>query len=178
MKRLLLLRHAKSSQDDARDDKARPLNARGRRDAPAMGAHIHKQLWLPDCVLCSSARRTRETWAGIAPELDASPRVEFEDALYLASAKRIVSLVREVGVREAGDEVRTLLVIGHNPGMEEAAAMLARKPADKSEAALLEKIAAKFPTCALAVLDFEVARWADVAAHTGALAAFVRPKEL
>jgi len=173
MKRLLLLRHAKSSQDGASDDKDRALNARGLRDAPAMGAQLHKQLWQPDLVLCSAARRTRETWARVAPELDASPRVEFEDALYLASAKRILAFVRE-----AGDDAKTLLIVGHNPGIEETAALLARKPDNDAERALLEKLSAKFPTCALAVLDFDTAHWHDVAAHSGTLVAFVRPKDL
>jgi phosphohistidine phosphatase len=169
-RRLLLLRHAKASPDGKdSDDRARELTARGRSNAAAMGAFLQRSAYAPELVLCSSARRTVETCGIVAAELDGTARIEFLDQLYLAPAKKIQSIVRNAAAA-------SVLVIGHNPGIEECAADLARKPANKDEAARLERLKAKYPTCALTVLEFDAARWGDAAA--GALAAFVRPKDL
>jgi phosphohistidine phosphatase len=173
MKRLLLLRHAKASQDvEAGGDHARELTARGRKDASAMGAFLQAQGLIPNMVLCSSAARTVETWELVARELGAAPKVEFRDLLYLASAKKIQSFVR------AADDAPTLLVIGHNPGMEDCATALARKPRDKDETARAEQMKTKFATCALALLEFDIARWKDIAAGTGVLVEFIAPKDI
>jgi len=174
VKQLLLLRHAKAVPGDAKtDDHDRALNARGQHDAPLLGAEMHHRLYVPDLTLCSTARRTVETWARIAPEFDAPPRVEFLDALYLASPKAILKLAQLTD-----DGVNTLLVLGHNPGLEDCAAALARNPETQSESSLLEQLRDKFPTCALSVLDFEVAHWRDVEPGTGALTDFIRPKDM
>jgi phosphohistidine phosphatase len=172
MKRLLLLRHAKAVQGTG-DDRARALTARGRSNAAALGAFLHRSGERPQAVLCSTAKRTVETWELVAAELGAPAQAEFLDQLYLASAKKIQSILRN-----AGDAAQTILAIGHNPGMEDCAAELARKPASKDEAWRLASLTEKFPTCGLAVLEFDVARWADVAAGTGVFVAFVRPKDL
>jgi phosphohistidine phosphatase len=171
MKRLLLLRHAKSLRDDAVKDKDRPLNERGRNDAPQMGSYMHHMRYLPQRVLCSTAKRTVETWNFLGPELDASTKIHFIDALYLASAPTIGKLARAVD-----DEVSTLLVIGHNPGLEECAQSLAREPATDEERRLASALQSKFPTCALAVMDFDVADWGSIV--SGRLVDFVRPKDL
>jgi phosphohistidine phosphatase len=172
MKRLLLLRHAKASPDGkATGDRDRELTARGRANAAAMGAWLHTSGYEPDLVLCSDAARTKETWAIAAQELDASPRTEFLEQLYLAPARRIQSLVREA-------EAETVLVIGHNPGVEDCAIGLARKPADKDEAARLALLREKFPTAALAVLTFGIAAWPELEPGSGALSEFVRPRNL
>jgi phosphohistidine phosphatase len=174
VKRLLLLRHAKAVSGDAKtDDHDRALNARGQHDAALMGAEMHHRLYVPDLALCSTARRTVETWAGIAPEFDVPPKVEFLDALYLASSKAILKLVQLTD-----DGVNTLLVLGHNPGLEECAAGLAQKPTSPNERTMFEQMRDKFPTCALAVLEFGIAHWHDVEAAAGALADFIRPKDL
>lgn len=174
MKRLLLLRHAKAVPGDAKtDDHDRALNARGQHDAPLLGAEMHHRLYIPDIALCSTARRTVETWEKVAPEFDAPPGVEFLDALYLASPKTILKLVQS-----SDDAADTLLVLGHNPGLEDCAAQLARKSVSPDERAMLEEMRDKFPTCALAVLEFEAARWRDVEPGSGALADFIRPKDL
>jgi phosphohistidine phosphatase len=173
MKRLLLLRHAKASPDGKQNkDRERILTARGRADAAAMGAWMHINAAAPDVVLCSDATRTAETWEIVAQELDAMPRVAFVEPLYLAPSKRIQAIVREAGNAE------TVLVVGHNSGIEECAADLARKPASKEEAARLEAMREKYPTCALAVLEFDIADWSAMTPGSGALVDFVRPRDL
>lgn len=174
IRRLILLRHAKSAWDDVTlDDKARPLNARGRRDAPRMGAWLASQNIKPDLVLVSTAVRTRETWLLFSPALSAgdrgAPKELLRDDLYHAEAQRIVDVVRATDAA-----VSTLLLIGHNSGMEEAAALLVGRGKD----AVRKAMAAKFPTAALAIITFEVGSWRDIAAGTGYLDAFVTPKSL
>jgi len=171
MKRLLLLRHAKSLHDDAVRDKDRPLNGRGRTDAPRMGGYMHHNRYLPQLVLCSTSKRTVETWNLLGPELDAATQVDFVDALYLAQTRTIERLIRA-----ANNEISTLLVIGHNPGLEECAQALAQKPAGDEERELVAALHDKFPTCALAVLDFDVSDWNT--AESGRLIDFARPKDL
>lgn len=173
MKRLLLLRHAKADPGGKQNkDHERELTARGRANAAAMGAWMHINAPAPELVLCSDAARTVETWEIIAQELDATPHVEFVEQLYLAPSRRIQAIVRESG------ETETVLVVGHNSGIEECAAELTRKPASKEEAARLETLREKFPTCALAVLEFDIAEWSALTPGTGALVEFVRPKDV
>ena len=119
MHQLLLLRHAKSSWDDATlPDRDRPLNKRGRRAAAAMRGAMHELGLAPDVVLVSPARRTQETLAALEP-WDDTPLIEAMEPLYLASAEELLAILR--GVNET---VRSVLLIGHNPGMHELAVML------------------------------------------------------
>jgi|HubBroStandDraft_6_1064221.scaffolds.fasta_scaffold35251_3 phosphohistidine phosphatase len=173
MRRLILLRHAKSLSDATMKDKDRPLNARGRGDAPRMGGYMHHKRYLPQLVLCSSAKRTVETWELLGAELDISADVRISDALYLASAGAMEKTIRAVDAK-----VSALLVIGHNPGLEECAQALARAPGSAKERKLEEELQTKFPTCALAVLDFEVDEWSRMAAASAQLFDFMRPKDL
>jgi len=174
MKRLLLLRHAKAVQGGSKSgDFERPLNERGAHDAPRMGAIMHHRHYIPDLVLCSTSRRTKETWEHVAPELNAKPEVIFSDELYLASAKLVANSVRSIK-RPAG----TVLVVGHNPGLEDCARSLARKPGSDEERGYLERLLEKFPTAALAVLEFDVAAWSEIEAGAGKLVDFLRPKEV
>jgi phosphohistidine phosphatase len=172
MKRLMLLRHGKSLRNEAMKDKDRPLNDRGRRDAPRMGGYMHHKGYVPDLVLCSSARRTVETWQAIAPEFDSPVETRFTDALYLATARNIVKVL------EGADRSATLLAIGHNPGMEECARMLAREPATLEEREHLAALSAKYPTCALAVFEFDIESWREVTPGRGTLLDFAKPKGL
>jgi len=173
MKRLLLLRHAKAEQTNKGGDHERELTARGRKDAPRMGHVMDVKGYVPDTVLCSTSARTRETFELARDELGGKPEVEFLNALYLASAQHILGLLRGVA-----DSARTTLAIGHNPGLEECAALLARRPRDAAEIARLDSLRQKFPTCALAVLDFRIAHWSELAPGAGALTDFIRPKDL
>jgi phosphohistidine phosphatase len=174
VKRLLLLRHAKAVPgDDKTEDHERSLNARGRADASLIGAEMHHRLYVPDLALSSTSKRTVETWERLAPEFDRPPNVEFLPSLYHASPKSLLKIVQS-----ADDGADTLLVLGHNPGLEEFAIALTRSPQSKTERALLDKMHEKFPTCALAVFDFDAVHWQDIRPETGALADFLRPKDL
>jgi phosphohistidine phosphatase len=172
MRRLLLLRHAKAAQDSGEGDHARALTERGRQDAVHMGHAMDTRGYIPNLALCSTSRRTMETWELIGPELAKSPEAEFTRDLYLASPRNILRQIQQTR-----DGVKSLLLIGHNPGIEDCAARLARKPASKAESHNLETLREKFPTCALAVLDFDVESWSDVTGE-GILLEFIRPRDL
>lgn len=170
MKTLLLLRHAKSSWDDpALADFDRPLATRGRKAAPRMGRDLERRGWRPDAALVSTAKRTRQTWDLVAAELAAPPRPEFRGALYEASAEQLLAELRQAPAAAA-----TVLLIGHNPGMEDLARQLA---GDGSDAQALGRLHEKFPTAALARLLFG-GDWADLGAGTARLSHCLRPKDL
>jgi phosphohistidine phosphatase len=169
-RRLVLLRHAKSAWPDVPDSE-RPLNDRGRRDAPVVGRWLQSSGYVPDVVLCSTANRTRETWELLAPELDADPPVRFEQRIYEASALSLLHLLRE-----AGNGHRTVLLIGHNPGLAELAIGIAQM-ADGPAGEPLQRVREKFPTAAVAVLDFQ-GEWADLTPGEVRMTDFAFPREL
>jgi phosphohistidine phosphatase len=169
-RRLLLLRHAKSAWPDVPDSE-RPLNDRGRRDAPAMGRWLLSSGYVPDLVLCSTASRTRETWDLLAPALEAGPPVRFEQRIYEASALSLLHLLRE-----SGNGYRTVMLIGHNPGIAELAIGVAQM-ADGPEGEPLERAREKFPTAAVAVLDFQ-GEWADLTPGEVHMTDFAVPREV
>jgi phosphohistidine phosphatase len=173
MKRLLLLRHAKTVQESGEGDHARVLTERGRSDAGLIGRYMDTHGYLPDAILSSTSARTRETWDILSGELARAPEPEFTRALYLASPKKMLALIQN-----APDDAQSLLLIAHNPGTEELAGKLARKPASKAEEEKLERLKDKYSTGALTVFDFEQASWKDVALGEGILLEFVRPKDL
>ncbi|WP_029029185.1 SixA phosphatase family protein [Salinarimonas rosea] len=168
MRRLILFRHAKSAYPDGVGDHDRPLDARGRADAPRMGAYLAAEALLPDLVLVSSARRTQETFA-LAGAAIGPVETREEPRIYEAAAERLLGVVRETP-----DTVRTLLVIGHNPGMEDLATSLVGFGDRYAFARLREK----FPTAAIAVIDLDAESWADVVPREGRLERFVTPKGL
>ncbi len=174
MKRLLLLRHAKAERDSRDGDHGRTLNARGRADAARMGAALHVKGWMPDCVLSSTSARTMQTWQLASAELPGAPAPQFLDGLYLAPWKAMLNAIRH----RADDAAHTLLVIGHNPGLEELALALAAQPQDEAARAALEEMRGKYPTCALAVFDCDIADWHELTPAANALAAFVKAKDL
>ena len=171
MLKLALLRHAKSSWDNATlGDFDRPLNTRGRETAPAMGQEIARLGIEPGVILCSPARRTRETLDLILPKLGAERVViHFDAALYLAGAADLMQ-----HVRACETQTDTILVIGHNPGMHALAASLIAT-GDPGAIARLED---KFPAAALAVILFTGARWRDIGAAKGHLEAYITPRRL
>jgi len=170
MPRLLLLRHAKSTWDDeALADHDRPLNARGRSALPLMGRHMAAHGLSPQKILCSTAQRTRETLAGILPFFDGELEVRLTRDLYEAGEDRMIDQIRAHGAA-----ARTLLVIGHNPGLQETAIALI----GSGNPLFLEDIERKFPTAGLAVIDFPAMKWVDVEPKTGRIVAFFRPREL
>jgi len=163
-RRLILLRHAKSDWPDV-PDRDRPLAKRGRRDAPKIGRWLREHGYLPDTVICSDARRTRQTWDRVARELGGSPSVTFEARAYAASATTLLYLVMELPATS-----RTALLIGHNPGVAELATSLALPP-DGDDAPI------RFPTAAVAVLDFP-GDWAGLAPGQARLTDFTTPADL
>jgi len=175
---LVLLRHAKSAWPDLLDHE-RPLAGRGRRDAPVMGRWLRKAGHVPDQVLCSSARRARETWQLAQPALKAAPPVSFEDPIYLASAGQLLDLVRQ-----APRAVKTLLIVGHDPGIPDLAFLLAGPPSPAggggsgiAPPAAFERMRAKFPTAAIAVLEL-TGTWRQLSPGTARLASFVIPRDV
>jgi phosphohistidine phosphatase len=170
MKTLYLLRHAKSSWDDPTlPDHERPLAARGRRAAPVMGAWLRDQARRPDAVICSTAIRARETWELAARDWPEAPEAELRRTVYDAGAPQLIAIAQG-----APDSADTLLLIGHNPAMEEAAALLA----GGGDTRALATMQSKYPTAAVAELTFDVDSWSEIGRDTGHLARFVRPKDL
>jgi phosphohistidine phosphatase len=170
MKTLILMRHAKSAWDDARQkDIDRPLNSRGRKSAPQMGAWLAAEGYRPDVVLCSNAARTRETLELVKPSLPAGVRIEYLRALYLAPPREMLTEIGKLPPTAA-----TVMLLGHNPGIGSLCSLLA----GGGDAKALAHMHGKFPTAAIAVLRFEVAQWSDLAPGSGTLLAFQRPRDL
>jgi len=172
MRQLLLLRHAKSSWDDPRlPDHARPINARGRRNALAMGAAMRELGLAPDVVLVSSARRTLQTLEAIQP-LEGSPLVEPMDALYLAPWRGLFDVL--CGIR---DTARSVLLIGHNPGLHELAMALVGPAGMSGGGAMARRLAEAYPTATLTELSIALP-WRLLEAGSGRLIRFLTPAEL
>jgi phosphohistidine phosphatase len=173
MKTVYILRHAKSDWADAGlKDHERPLNERGREAAPKMAAYLKAKRYKPGLVLCSTARRTVETCDLIKPALGDVP-VVYEEALYLAEVRALVERLRWLD-----EDVEAVMIIGHNPGLEQLANGLPASPATEEEERLARRMREKFSTCALAVIKLPVKTWRDVKMGAGALKDFMRPKDL
>ena len=170
MRRLLLLRHAKSSRSDpSLTDADRPLNDRGVANARQMGQHIADNNLLPDMILCSSARRTRETLAGMLPFFNCEITIHLLDCIYEGDEKEYLDAIK---VR--GYNAKNLLIIGHCPTIQNVALDML----DNSKPDLREKIASHFPTSGLAVIAFKSGNWKGQKYNSGSASAFYLPKEL
>jgi phosphohistidine phosphatase len=162
---LVLLRHAKSSWDDPDlDDHDRPLAERGRRDATAAGKLLADRRIRPDLVLCSTSERTRQTWRRAERAGARAGEVRFEDRIYGASSIDLLRLVQTVS-----DEVRTLLLVGHAPGLPD----LAERLSVDSTSDAARRMRLKYPTSGLAVLAVTTA-WGQL--HEASLLDFVVPR--
>jgi phosphohistidine phosphatase len=163
-----LLRHAKSSwKDRSLADRDRPLAGRGRKAAKAVARHLEAEGIRPDLVLCSPARRTRETLERIEAAFGNRVEVRLEEELYGAGEAELLDRLRALPAR-----VESVMVIGHNPGLEQLALALA------SEGARLARMREKYPTAALATIDLPVGEWSAVERGGGELVGFVLPREL
>ncbi len=168
MRRVYLLRHAKSSwKDRSLADRDRPLAGRGKRAAKAVAGHIEAEGIRPDLVLCSSARRSRETLERV--EVGFGERVEarFEPGLYGASESELLARLRALP-----PEVDSVMIVGHNPGLEDLALALASKGAERA------RTAEKYPTAALATIDLPADDWGAIEPGSGELVGYVRPRDL
>lgn len=168
MRKLLLMRHAKAVREPGLSDHARRLNDRGRDDARLVAEFLQAHGLTPDLALASDARRTRETLEIACGAFAAAPATRLEAGLYLAEPGDILRAIRAVP-----DVTKTLLVIGHNPGIAELALALT----GRGEADDVQRLAVSFPTSAVAVLEIESA-WTDVAELGGRLERFVFAKPL
>ena len=168
---LSLLRHAKSSWADPElDDHERPLAKRGGKAIPALAKFMRQEKLRPSLVLCSDAMRTRATLALLLAELGPpTPRVIYDDVLYLASPEIILAEIARVD-----DSDQHVLVVGHNPGLH----ALALELVGEGDRKTLATLAREFPTGALAVFSFEAASWKDVKSASGHLEQFTTPRRL
>ena len=170
MKRLAILRHAKSSWDDpGLDDFNRPLNERGWKAARRMGRELKQRRLRFDLVLSSTSARTRETIDGVQEKYDFAAPIKFDPKLYLAGEAVLLERVRVLS-----EEVEAPLFVGHNPGLEQLIAGLTRD--DKK--GLRRRVAGKFPTAALAIVELPAERWAEVEPGSGEVVDLILPKEL
>src|SRR5882757_9289259 len=167
MRRLLLLRHAKAERaPPGGDDHGRVLAARGRADAKTLGAYLARHAFVPDCAVVSTAARTRETWTLLAAAMDKTPPASFDERIYDAAPEAILGAIKETG-RDTG----TLMVIGHNPGLQELAAMLVAS----GDIEARERLGREFPTSGLVVISFAVENWNGVHPRGGRLQHFLAP---
>lgn len=161
-RRLILTRHAKSAWDDPLvQDHDRPLNERGRRAARELGDWLASRGYDPEEVICSTAARTRETWERAAmATFETRPNLRLEDALYNASPDMMMRLLKTA-------QAQSVMLIGHNPGIAELAAMLpARVPLDPDFR--------RYPTAATLVVDFQINDWSELKPGTGSVLDFTR----
>lgn len=170
MKRLAILRHAKSSWADAgMDDFDRPLNDRGRKAARRIGEELKVRELHFDLVLASSAARVCETLAEAGAEYEFGPDVRFDDELYGASEAMLLRVVRALP-----EKMQSVLIVGHNPGLEHIVARLSRDDGR----GLRDRVENKFPTAALAVIDLRTDRWEEVERGSGEIVELILPREL
>ena len=171
MLNLMLLRHAKSSWATAgQRDFDRPLNGRGQRAAAAMGRYMASQDLVPQLLLCSPAKRARETLSLLAKELKAAPETLVVPEIYdFGDGKALIKCLRD----RAG-AAQSVLLVGHNP----AIGALAQNLAGGSSGKFLERLHTKYPTAALAVISFDLDNWQSLEAGSGTLLRFVTPKDL
>ncbi len=168
---LYLLRHAKSSWDrEDLSDLERPLSARGKDAAPRMGRFMRARGYRPELILCSPAQRTRDTLKLAFPKSPEVCEVRIVEGLYnFGDGTGLIDIV----AREAGSH-ESVLVIGHNPSTESAATRLSGTSCSDD----CRRMAHKFPTCSLAVIEFDMTSWHDIADGKGKLISFTRPKDL
>ncbi len=169
MKKLILLRHAKSSWDDpGLDDHDRTLNKRGKAASPVIGEWLTHRNHLPDAILCSTAVRARETLRRLALPESASRAVTFLPALYHASPETMLEVLRAVET-----DVDTVLLVGHQPGL----GAMTRLMSDHATARC-KRAFEHFPTAAAAVLEADVPRWKDIGYGEANFIDFAKPREL
>ncbi|MCH9685660.1 MAG: histidine phosphatase family protein [Deltaproteobacteria bacterium] len=161
-RRLIVLRHAKSERyADVPTDHDRPLNPRGRADAPAMAARLGQMGWQPEIVISSDAQRTRQTWAGMAASFAPTVTVEFTRALYHAGTQAV-----RTALTALPPTIQTAMVVGHNPGWEDVVYSLCG-------------VRVRMTTCNAALLTVEAPSWSEAVTQTAwTLDSLLRPKEL
>jgi phosphohistidine phosphatase len=167
MRRLLLLRHAKTERAEAgQRDRDRKLTKRGRDDAAVIGAYLARHGLIPDLALVSPAKRAQETWALVAPAFAKMPRLVVEERIYNATADALFKIISEA--RGA----HRLVVVGHNPGLHDIAVQLIAS----GDVEARERVAEKLPTAGLVVIDLAFDDWSRLHLHAGRLERFITPR--
>ena len=169
MRRLLLLRHAKAEPPSVGDDFDRELTERGRADAQRIGEWMAVADMVPDHAIYSGSARTKATFEIVANAMPRAFVAKQENALYEATRPLILALLRDLPANS-----RASLVVGHNPGMADIANLLTGEGAESERL----RMASKFPTCALAVIDFDQGDWKRIGPRAGKLERFVTPGEI
>jgi phosphohistidine phosphatase len=167
MRTLMLLRHAKAVVADGKiRDRDRPLASRGQKDAPKIGAYMGRHRLMPDRALVSPSKRTRESWALVAPALTGSVQTAFDERLYEASPQTLIEVIQETGTA-----CPTLLVLGHNPALHRVAVgLIATGDLDARE-----QLQEGLPTSGLVAIEFPFDDWRKLHAQAGRLSLFVTP---
>ena len=161
MKTLFVLRHAKSSWEKADlSDFARPLNERGLEAAPLMGKFIYKNQLQPELILSSPAERAKQTALLVKENAQIDGKIRYDERIYEASSLRLLEVVSE-----QSDKIESVMLVGHNPGLEGLLKILTNE-------------AQPMPTAALAVIDLKIGKWSEINSSKGNLRTLIRPKEL
>jgi phosphohistidine phosphatase len=168
MRRLLLLRHAKTERAAmGQSDRDRKLMERGRADATIIGAYLARHNFVPDLALVSPATRAAETWTLVAASLvNASPPVVTDERIYNAAPETLIDLIRETS------QARSVIVVGHNPGLHDLAMQLIAS----GDVEARERINENLPTCGLVIIDFPFDDWSQLHINAGRLERFVSPR--
>ncbi len=169
MRRLILLRHGKAAREAGGGDKERALTKRGREDAIRVGEYLASQNILPNLAVASDARRTRETLDCVIAGMNRRFKVIFDPDLYLAEESTLM-----VEFHKTPDVVRTMLVVGHNPGLAE----FAFRMSGTGDMDARTRLDMKYPTSGLAILDFESPSWSNIGWGGGRLVSFTTPSML
>lgn len=170
MRRLLLFRHAKAERSEpGMEDRSRKLIERGRKDAASIGAYMAKHALTPDQVVTSPATRTQETWKCAAAAFKPAPAASPVERLYDATAHHILDVIKQTPAK-----ARTLLIVGHNPGLHDLAVMLVAS----GDIETREQMREKLPTSGLLIIDFAFDDWGKLHPQSGRLERFITPKSL
>jgi phosphohistidine phosphatase len=167
MRRLILLRHAKTERAEPGErDRDRTLTKRGRADASAIGAYMARHGLVPDVALVSPAKRAQETWALLAQAFAKAPKLVNEERIYNADTEALIEVIG------AARGAHCLIVVGHNPGLHDAAVQLIAA----GDVEARERVAEKLPTAGLVVIDLAFDDWSKLHRHAGRLERYVTPK--
>lgn len=176
MRRLILLRHAKTERDSpSGQDRDRRLDPRGHEDIAVIAGYLAEHKLVPGLALVSPATRTRETWELLAPAFKPPPAVDFVGGLYGADASELLQIIRMASGRAGDSDLKSIMVVAHNPGLHEFALGLSGNSTKTADRAALED---NLPTSGLAVIKFSIDDWSEVSVRRGTLERFVSPRLL